>query len=191
MEKKQEKKIIAMSRKFVRARIRCNELSKWSCIQNKLFSIILSKIDWKNGNNSNWIELQPDEVFQALGWNVKREEYSRFMNKVKHELEYMLKHSAITVDNPYTKTSTSDNLITHLQLDNTSFYIVLSQDFMPHFENLYSLAKETKLSFITFFLAEEMSFKSKFALSLLLELRSCGSPNGSIITHSLSTKQLH
>ena len=40
--------IIGMSRTFARAKIECSGMKKWSCQQNKMFELVLSKIDWKH-----------------------------------------------------------------------------------------------------------------------------------------------
>ena len=182
--------IIGMSRTFARAKIECPGMKKWSCQQNKMFELVLSKIDWKKGNNPNVIELYPSDIKEALGWNIDDSNINAMMYQMKQELVQMGKTSWITVSNPYTRVSISDALIIHVETDGGVIKVGLNPHFMPHFERLYNMAEDCGITFILFLANELYGFNSKYSLPLLMELRSCGKTGNAINQHELTTAQL-
>lgn len=182
--------VIGMSRTFARAKVECTGMKRWSCQQNKLFELVLSKIDWKTGNNPNSIELFPSDIIEAIGWDIDENNISSMMSQIKQEFVDMGKSSWITVSNPYTRVSVSDVLIIHVENDGRVIKVGLNPHFMPHFERLYNMAEDCGITFILFLANELFAFKSKYSLPLLMELRSCGKTGNAINQHEMTTAQL-
>lgn len=185
-----DNEIYGMSRNFARAELWDSELKGWSNIQSKIFTEILSKINWKGGGNSNVIEFDNDEFMRDIQWELSQDEIRKLGHSIRTELDYMLKNCAITVQDPYSKRFYEGHVIVGFEGTAQRTTVTINPVLLPHFEKLYSMTQTTGVSFLPFIKEEVMKFKSKFSYPLLMELKSCCQVGGATNYHTLTTRQL-
>ena len=185
-----ESNIYCVSRTFARAMLTDSDLGKWSGFQAKIFSEILSKINWQSGCNSNVIDIDNEAFLEKLNRSCDGSEIRKAAYSLREELDFMMRNSAITIQDPYTKQYFEGYIITNFEGSSQTTAVTLNPRLMPHFEKLYYLTQKTKVPFLAFFTIDEYKFRCKFSRPLLYELKSCCKMGGSINTHSLTTRQL-
>lgn len=150
--------LIAISRALARAKI------NWTPEERKLFAMILTKIIWSKGNNSNIIELDKVEIIECLGLKLDSDHRSTYLRRAFKKLAT---DSEVSWTDPRDKEVWVDDPIIHKRFSRRGkIYVEINKEFMPHLENLVQ-----DNSFITMFSDDIYGFHSRFTFALFDELR--------------------
>ena len=153
-----ENQMVAVSRNLAKAQI------NWSPRQKKLFVMVLTKIDWSKGGNSNVVELDKREILDALGSDIDSDHQSEYLRK---EFQKLARNSEISWTDPEDPEVWEDGfLITKRSSTRYTMKVTLNPDYMPLLEDLVG-----RYPFLTVWSNDIYSFKSRFTFALFEELR--------------------
>lgn len=96
----------------------------------------------------------------------------------------MLKNSAIVVQDPVSKKYYEGHLIHEFESSSQTTTITINPKIMVHFQKLYSINAETKVSFLPFYKPDVFDFSCKFTYPLLVEFKSCCSASEAMEDHA-------
>lgn len=148
----------AVSRSLAKTQI------KWSPEEKKLFIMCLTQINWSEGGNSNVIELDKEEITDALGLKLDSSGRSKYLREAFRKLA---RDSEVHWTDPNDAEIWSDDfLILGRRSTRGKIFVTINPVFMPHLENL---VKNTP--YLTIWSTDVYGFKSRFSFALFEELR--------------------
>ena len=151
-----QNQIVAMSKALARSQI------NWTLEQRKLFAMCLSKIAWRQNNNSNVIELDKREIIEVLGLKLSTRYQSEYLRNAFRKLAA---NSEVHWTNPDDRNEWEDDFLIYKRRSTKGkIEVTFNPTFMPHLENLAQ-------SYVTFLTDDIYGFKSTFSYILFHELR--------------------
>lgn len=158
IENSLKNQMVAMAKCLAKTQI------KWSVNQKKLFTMMLTQINWSKSGNSNVIKLDKKEIIDSLKLEIDETDRSSFLRK---EFKKMMTNSMVSWTSPEDKDVWSDDLlITGFSSKKYEVFVTINQKFMPLLENLVG-----QYHFVTMWSNDIYSFKSRFTFALFEELR--------------------
>lgn len=166
--------IVAMSRSLAKTQ------SQMNLEQKKLMVMLLTKIRWSCGDNSNVLTLNKLEVLDALELQNEKTGY------VRKALEKMVGNSMVRWTDPDDAEHwRSDMLFTGVTSEKGTVSVTVNPYYMPLLENLVH-----NTPYITIWSNDVYSFNSRFAFALFEDLRLHWDDRYRINYRSYTTKQL-
>lgn len=148
----------AISRSLAKTQI------NWTPEEKKLFIMCLTKIRWSESGNSNVIELDKDEIIDALRLKMDSTDRSQYLRMAFRKLA---RDSEVHWTDPNDRKRWRDDfLILERKSTRGKIIVTINAKFMPHLENL---VKNTP--YLTIWSSDVYGFRSKFSFSLFEELR--------------------
>jgi hypothetical protein len=153
-----QNRMVAMAKSLAKAQI------KWTANQKKLFIMVLTKIDWSKSGNSNVVELDKNEIIDALKLNINASDKSIYL---RNEFRKLATNSFVSWTSKEDRDIWEDGfLFVKWGSSRNKMNITINQDYMPLLENLVGTYQ-----FLTMWSNDMYSFKSKFSFALFEELR--------------------